>query len=91
MPMKMVRKPILMTFYDLFRKGKKIDGTEYAKKTMGMIHSGSTFHGTITLDEEDMDQLNEMFEADLQPIFWISPVWDTRRDEKDVSENNDHR
>lgn len=86
--MKMIRKPIHMTFDDLRRKGRSIYQTEEGvQMTMGNLHSGSTFHGTILLDEEDMDCLNAMFEANLQPVFWISPVWDTRRDEKDVSKS----
>ena len=82
MAMKFLRKPIRMTFDDLRRKGKSMYSTEEGvQMTMGDIHSGSTFSGTITLDEENMDQLNKMFEAGLQPVFWISPIWDTRSDE----------
>lgn len=96
MAMKFLRKPIRMTFDDLRRKGKSLsESTDMAdigtwlEMTRGDIHSGSTFGGTITLDEENMDDLNKMFEAGLQPVFWISPIWDTRRDEKDVSADND--
>ena len=63
----------------------------WLEMTKGMVHSGSTFPGTITMDEEDMFFLNKMFEAELQPVFWISPIWDTRRDEQDVSEDSDNR
>lgn len=90
--MKMLKKPIHLTFSDLRRKGKSIYNTEEGvQMTMGSLHSGSTFPGSITLDEETMDDLNRMFEAGLQPVFWISPIWDTRRDEKDVSEDSNNR
>ena len=90
MAIKFLRKPIRMTFYDLLRKGKSMYSTEEGvEMTIGSLHSGSTFSGTITLQEDDMDDLNKMFEAGLQPVFWISPIWDTRRDEKDVSADND--
>ena len=90
--MKMISKPIHMTFSDLRRKGKSMYNTEEGvEMTMGSLHSGSTFPGSITLDEDDMYFLNKMFEAGLQPVFWISPIWDTRRDEQDVSEDSNNR
>jgi hypothetical protein len=95
MAIKFLKKPIMLTFDDLRCEGKSLresvdmaDIGDLIRMTRGDLHSGSTFHGTITLDEENMDQLNKMFEAGLQPVFWISPVWDTRRDEQDVSEDS---
>ncbi len=90
--MKLLKKPIHLTFDDLRREGKSVYNTEEGvHMTMGSLHSGSTFPGSITLDEDDMEFLDRMFKAGLQPVFWISPIWDTRRDEQDVSEDSDNR
>ena len=92
MAIKFLKKPIHMTFDDLRNQGESVYSTEQGiYLTAGNLHSGSTFPGTITLREDDMDDLNKMFEAGLQPVFWIGPIWDTRRDEKDVSESNGDR
>ena len=40
---------------------------------MGSFHGGTTFHGTIDLDDEDAEELMEAMRKGYRPTFWISP------------------
>ena len=95
MATKFLKKPVHMTFDDLKRDGKSLrESTDMADigdwiEAMGNLPADFTFHGTVTMQEKHMDRLNKIFEAGLQPVIRISSIWDTRRDEKDVSANDD--
>jgi len=70
---KKIECSIKLTFDDLRRAGGSICRTEEGVRlTTGSLHSGSTFQGTIILDEDSFIDLERMFIAGLQPVFWIS-------------------
>jgi hypothetical protein len=95
MATKFLQKPVHMTIDDLKRDGKSLresaDMSDIGDwiEAMGNLPKDFTFHGTVTMREKHMDRLNKIFAAGLRPVIRISPIWDTRRDEKDVSVNND--
>lgn len=43
-----------------------------ATLSCGDFHSGTTFHGTIELDEENEVELAEALNAGYQPVFWVA-------------------
>lgn len=64
--------PISLVFDDLRRLGESIPTEEYNVHTAGNLHSGSTFPGTIVLDEEDAEFFDQMLVSGLQVVFWTS-------------------
>lgn len=64
---------ISLVFDDLRRGGKSINGTEeYIDATALDLHPGSTFPGTITLEDDAAYDFEIMLEGGLQPVFWVS-------------------
>ena len=54
--------------------GRDIYGTmEYIELSSGQFHSGTTFHGTIELDDGDAEELRKAMDDGYRPTFWISP------------------
>lgn len=64
---------IKLTFEDLQCNGVSIRGTaEYDNATIGDIHAGSTFDGTITMNGDAAYDFIDMIDNDLQIIFWVT-------------------
>ena len=64
---------ISLVFDDWTKEGKPIYNTEEGVDlSLGIFHSGSTFEGTISLNEDDAEELIEAMEKGYQPQFWIT-------------------
>jgi len=62
---------IKLTFDDLRRNGVRIDSEDFYIATRGNMHSGATFPGTITLDEDAETDFQAMLDDELQVVFWV--------------------
>jgi len=63
---------IYLVVDDWRRHGKSVYSTEAGVQlSMGDFHSGTTFPGTIELDEEDAAELRRALRDGFQPVFWI--------------------
>ena len=61
---------IKLVFDDWKEKGKSIYNTEKGiELSMGQFHSGTTFNGDITLDEEDEKELRRAIFNGYRPSF----------------------
>ena len=64
---------IKMTFNDLRRNGISIQGTdEYTDDTIGDMHAGSTFDGTITMRADASYDFVDMLTSGMQVVFWVA-------------------
>ena len=63
---------IELVFEDWKVDGKSVYNTELGVNlSMGQFHSGTTFSGTIYLDEDDEKELSEAIKNGYSPIFRI--------------------
>ncbi len=64
---------IKLTFQDLHRDGASIAGTEeYADATLGDVHAGSTFDGSITMGGDATYDFLDILNTSLQIVFWVT-------------------
>ena len=61
---------LYFTFDDLKRNGERLHAQEYIKYTGGDVHSGSTFPGTIIMNEDAAAEFERMCANGLQVVFW---------------------
>lgn len=67
------RVKVKLAFLDWREKGKSVYATDRGVElSMGDFHSGSTFPGTIELDQEQAEELTEAMRSGLQPCFWMA-------------------
>ena len=70
MPMK-----IDLVFDDWRKKGKSVYLTEAGVElSMGLFHGGTTFNGSIYLDEGDAQELQRALDDGYQAVFWIGAL-----------------
>jgi len=63
---------VKLVFDDWRRVGKSIYQTEEGVDlSMRDFHSGTTFDGTIELDEEQEQEFKEALGSGAQPVFWV--------------------
>jgi len=65
---------IKLVFYDWLAAGLRCPlGSEKMNLEAGDFHGGSTFPGTIDLDEEQEKELSMALREGWQPLFWVMP------------------
>ena len=63
---------IKLTFDDWKNQGKSIYNTEKGiELSSGDFHSGTTFNGTIELDQEQYEELKQALKDGYNPTFWV--------------------
>ncbi len=69
----MVKVQVALVFDDWREQGRSIYLSEKGiELSMGDFHYGTTFDGTIHLDEENAQQLEKALREGYQPVFWLS-------------------
>lgn len=68
-------KPIRVTFaFDRFLR----DGMEWTDReadfSMGGLHSGTAFRGTLEMDPDDLAGMKAALAAGVRPSFWVAEV-----------------
>lgn len=63
---------IRLVFDDWRMHGTSVYNSETGiELSMGDFHSGTTFDGTIELDDSDEEELNRAIKAGYQPAFYL--------------------
>lgn len=63
---------IEFVFKDWEKDGKSIyNKAQGLALSLGSLHSGSMFKGTILLSEEDKEYLKEALKKDIDAVFWV--------------------
>ena len=63
---------IKLVFDDWARHGKSVSREEYSELAMCDFHSGTLFHGTITLTCGQAQELKEAMDRGFEPVFWVT-------------------
>lgn len=75
-------KQIILVFDDWKKNGKSIyrtnEGIKYSK---GSLHSGSIFCGTIELNDDEYETINEARKNNIEPTFQVSETQNIRPDD----------
>ena len=62
---------VRLVFDDWRKKGVRASDADCLCLMAGQFHSGTTFPGSIELDEEDAEELLVALRDGFQPVFWV--------------------
>ena len=63
---------VRLAFHDWYREGESIYNTnDGLELSLGDYHSGTIFHGSLMLDEENLEELREALKRDALPVFAV--------------------